>query len=242
MGHSGRLIRFVLAGLVVLVVVVATAGFVHSQTADTGKGPIHDSDVDLSFAEREAKYQADWNQFAKRLAAWMASFDPASVDVRSLEHHESLAMTDDSKPTLVVAVNAADRIVVGHATKLHPDGSNMFGTDVTFEVERTLKGTGGGSITVEQGSTFYPTSDWKGVLIVDRPGEPLMFPGHRYVLFLDEDPRFGITVQLFSGWYELKDGTVHALELNEFRGEVDGLRERDFVGMVEASVQRTSGR
>lgn len=242
MERRGRLLRLVLGSVAVVGLAVGTAGFVHSQTADDVKAPVHDPDLELSFAEREAKYQADWNQFTRRLAGWMAAFDPESVDLASLEHAESGALTDGSKPSLDEGVATADRIVVGRAKKLRPDGSNMFGTDVTFDVERTLKGKREDRITVQQRSSFYPKPDWKGVLIVDSPGEPLMFPGHRYVLLLVDDPRFGLYVQLYSGWYELKDGTVHALDMNEFRGEVDGLLERDFVAVVEASVRRAGGR
>ena len=180
MKHRGRLVRLVFAGVVLVVLATATAGYVQSQTGDAVKAPIHDPDVDLPFAERDAKYQADWNEFKQRLAAWMAAFDPESVDLQSLEHAENWALTDGSSQSLDEAVAAADRIVVGRAGKLRPDGSNMFGTAVTFDVERTFKGKRESPVTVDQGSTFYPTADWSGVLIVDSPGEPLMFPGHRY--------------------------------------------------------------
>ncbi len=100
----------------------ATAGFVRSQTTDTVKASIHDPDLDLAFAEREAKYQADWDGFTKRLAAWMAALDPAALDLASLEHSENWALTEGSQPSLDEAVAEADRIVVGRAKKLRPDG------------------------------------------------------------------------------------------------------------------------
>jgi len=231
----------VLAALVVGVVVTLSAvGAVYGQIGDS-KTPRRDPDLDLPFAEREAKYEAHWDGFTKRLAAWNASLDVASLDLGRLRHSELATYSDDSKPSLDEAVSAASRIIVGRVKELRPSVTDMIGTLVTLEVERTLKGESGGSITVLQSSTFYPTPDWKGVMILDAPGEPLMLPGNRYLLFLQEDPRFPPAVQRFSGYYELKGGTVHALELNAFRAEADGILESGFLARVDSAVRLPGG-
>lgn len=240
MGRRGRLLRLVLVGLVVVGLAVGTAGFVHSQTGDTVKAPVHDPDLDLPFAEREAKYQADWNEFVQRLEAWVASVDTANVNYEALRHAESLRHGMDPEESLDEAAAAAKWVVVVRVESIRLTA--MSGNTITLHVERTLKGPRRDRIEVLQGSGLYPEPDWETVIIVDDPGDPLLLPGHRYLLFLQEDRRFPPYVQSFSGWYELKDGTVHALEFNPFGSEVDGLLERDFVRLVEASVRRAGGR
>lgn len=235
--------RFVvLAALVVGVVLTLSAvGVGYGQLGDS-KTPRRDPDLGLPFAEREAKYAAEWDGFTKRLAAWTSSFDPASVDLTSLNRSELWAMTEESKPSLDESVAAADRIVVGQVKELRPDLTNMIGTIVTVDVEQTLKGESRRLIEIAQSSTFYPTPDWKGVMILDTLGEPLMMPGNRYLLFLQDVPDSNPVIQLFSGYYELKGGVVRALDLNAFKAEADGILESGFLAKVDSAVRVREGR
>jgi hypothetical protein len=193
--------------------------------AIAAKGPFQNPDAGLTDAQRDANYANGRADFEARYAQWVASLDVNTLDLSSLQHVELNVIGPPGQPSLQAAKSKADRIVVGHVTAIKP---TVNGTVVSVAVSRTLKGDQRSVIEVRQSSGLRPTSDWKGVVIADSPGEPLMLPGVRAELFLQASSDGMLRVQSVTGMYLLTASGVKALELNPFGSSVNGLPEDTF--------------
>jgi hypothetical protein len=234
------MLRGLPAGLVIAAVILAAVGSNGGITGITGgKHPVADPDAGLTVDERLARHTAERLEFEKRITAWFESFDPASVDLRSLEHHERLSSYDDPAKDLDEAVSIADAIIVGSVVEVRFDRD---GAVVTLDVDQALKGGPVmGTAVIRQASGVWPTPDWKGVFIVDAPNDPLLLPGERVVLLLNRisSPGADFEVQSVTGHYRIASQAIIALEANPFRSLVHGESESAFARELAQAIGRT---
>jgi hypothetical protein len=210
--------------------VLIAAGALAVSVAAGGKLVPTNPDAGLSDQERDARYSQARAEFEKRYEEWKAGLDLATVDLATLPRSELMIQSAAPEPTLSAAVQAADRIIVGSVQSLR--ATTSAGTLVTLRVEQTLKGSSASTLTIRQGSSIEPGADWNGMMIGDAPGDPLLLPATRVVLFLQDAPDGIPYVQAFSGIYYLEGGRVRALELNPFAPAIEGLPESDFIAQV----------
>lgn len=85
---------------------------------------------------------------------------------------------------------------------------------------------------LRQASGLRPTPDWKGVMIADSPGEPLLIPGTRVELFLQTATDGILEIQNVTGMYYLTGSGLRALELDPFAASVNGVSEAEFATMT----------
>ena len=130
------------------------------------------------------------------------------------------------QPSFEAALQAADRAIAGTVTSLR---ATTQGTLVTLDANRTLKGAEESSLTLRQGSGVQPGHDWKEMVVVDAPGDPLLLPGTHGMLLIEDEPGGVPYVQPLSGTYYLDTRGVRALPLNPFGETVNGLSEADLV-------------
>lgn len=199
--------------------------------AVSSSGRFGNPDAGLTDSQRNANYAAARASFDARYQQWIADLDVTKLDFSSLPHVELNVSVLPPQPTLIAAKSKADRIVVGTVTGLKPTTS---GTFVSLSVSRTIKGANGSTITLRQASGLRPTSDWKGVMIADSPGEPLLLPGTRVELFLQTATDGVLEIQSVTGFYYLSPSGVRALELNPFASSVNGLSESQFATATTA--------
>jgi hypothetical protein len=192
----------------------------------SAKGPFGNPDAGLSDAQRNAKYEAARAAFEARYAAWVQNLDVSTLDLSSLPHVALNVNVEPGQPTLSAAKQKSDVIVIATASGLQPTTS---GTIVTLSVERAIKGSVSQSISVLQASGLRPTQDWQHVVIADSPGEPLILPGTRLELFLENAGGGPYQIQSVTGMYYLESGYVRPLALNPFAPSLTGLTEGAFL-------------
>jgi hypothetical protein len=218
--------RWLMLGVTVGFLVALTMGV----AAGSGKGPTVNPDAGRTDAERQAIYETMRANYEAHYAQWVGSIDLAKIDLSTLPHVAMNVQVVSGQPTLAAAISQADRVVIGTATSLQPTAN---GTLVIVQVSRTLKGPQTQSVVIHQASGLRPTPDWRGVFIADSPAEPLLLPGGRVELLLQNSPNgsangsvsSALEIQSVSGMYYFTAGRARALELNPFAGEVDGLSE-----------------
>ena len=194
------------------------------------KGPFPNPDAGLSDSARNSVYASLRSAFDARYSAWVNSLDVSKIDLGVLPHHEMLVEVAPPEPSLASAKANADRIIVGKVGALKP---TLNGTLVTLTVERTLKGPASASITIRQTSGLRPSPDWASILIADSPGEPLLLPGNRVELLLQNTSDGVPVIQSVSGTYFLTSTGVRALQLNPFASAVNGLSEDALVAATQ---------
>jgi hypothetical protein len=164
--------------------------------------------------------------FYRDLNAWLVEFANSGIDIRTLPRSEMMVVyVSQGHPDLKTAVEAADVIVVGAAVGLEYLES---GSNVIFQVERLLKGD---AATHQETVRFWmtggprPGKDFslEGATLEYAISAPLLLPGDRAVLLLDDYPRVGFTVQDFTGLYLVKNGRIAPLQTNLFKSEVSAL-------------------
>jgi len=206
-----------------------------SPTPAATKAVPPDPDIGLSDAERNAKYEATWNEFQARRKEWIEGLDLAGLDLRSLPRYDNSGDSLPGESDLASAVSRAEVIVVGDVTDIKPTVSG--GTRTTLAVKHVLKGGDFSSLEMAQASTLEPTLDWKKTEISDVPAAPLLLPGDRAILFLVNSP-IGYVIPSPSGWYQVVGGIVNPGPLNPFASEIEGLSEAGFAERVSAAVKR----
>lgn len=197
------------------------------------KGPFTNPDAGLTDTQRDQNYASARTEFESRYAQWIASLDISKVDLTAVPHVEMNVVVLPGQPTLAAAKARADIIVVGTVAGLKPMVS---GTAVSVAVARTLKGQESSSITVRQASGFRPTPDWKGIMIADSPGEPLLLPGTRFELFLERSSDGSLEIQSVTGMYYFTPNGVKALGSSPFASSVDGQSEVQFQAVTGSTA------
>lgn len=222
--------------LVALALGVGVTSVVIATVAAAGWKQFSNPDAGLTDAERHAAISDARDAFHARYEAWLAEFVASGRDPSTLPQSEMMVSYPPPLEDLPTAVDQATLIVIGtsRAISFEP----MAGATVTFEVEQALKGPPGDSVRIQQGGGPMPGPDWSldtGTLGY-APGERLLLPGDRALLFLETAAGGTYHVQSFTGIYRLEDGAVAALDLNPFGAEVDGSTESDFVARIRDLV------
>lgn len=222
-----------LAGTAPLVGLVVLLAATQLAAALPGDAPPPNPDAGLTDQERHAKYTAGREQFEERLEAWRAAFDASTLDLSALPRADMLILYGSPPETIPAAAAAADVIVSGVVTAIQPGHG---GSHATFAVDRSAKGAVGETLTLVQGG-FAPTSDWKGVLIGDRPGAPTLLPGDRAILLLTWEPSSeGYMAEPSVGTYRIVDGIAKPLPESPFEAELKGLSESALLDLFRQHV------
>lgn len=173
----------------------------------------------------------------ERVSAWLDSPAAQALDVRSLPRANMLSLGVGGEQTLGAAVDKADVIAVGEVVEYK---FGRWGSSITLHVESTLKGKHASTLVVPLPGGPYPRDrEHKDVYLVEAENVPILLPGDRAMLFLDqsaEDGRFD--VQPSSGHYRLdKANKVRPLPSNPFAQAVDGMKLADFVRDIRPRVR-----
>lgn len=189
----------------------------------------------MSDAEREAVHQQGTSAFQQRLTSWVNSLNLQNLNLHALPHVSMTASAVAGQPSLADAAAKADLIVVGTVSLIHPRA--MSGTETTFTVDQTLKGTSVPTVTFNQSGTLVPTPDWNGTTILDGPDGSLLLPGDSAVLLLRSDGAGGYLIQSISGWYQVVDGLIQANGLSPWGKALDGQTESAFIQLIQAALK-----
>jgi hypothetical protein len=195
-----------------------------------------DNEAGLSDSQREALHKQGWSNFQHRYTAWVKSLKVDKVDLHSLPRHPLNTLALPGQPSLRDAVAKADVIVVGCVSAIRPRTS-LSGTNTTFSVEQTVKGSSISNVTFTQSGFLFPTADYSGAVILQSADGALLLPGERAVLLLQKSSSDGYVIQSVSGWYQVVNGVVRSNGFNRWGESVDGRTEGDFVQMLKAGIQ-----
>jgi hypothetical protein len=199
--------------------------------------PLPNPDEGLTDAEVMAKHERGAEEAEARVAGWLECLDFSKIDFRSLPIGFTTVGYLEGEPTLPAAVGRADLIVVVSVSDIRVPRFTGH-VQATLSVERTIKGAPVSTVALTQGG-ISPTVDWTGATLNEFENGPMLFPGDRAVLLLQQYDT-GYEIQSFSGWYRVADGKVEALRLNTFGAEVAGKTEQEFIEMLTAAVQETA--
>jgi hypothetical protein len=148
-----------------------------------------------------------------------------------------MVFVGEKQPNLESAVEDAEIIVVGTAAELE---YKEHSTVVVFQVESFLKGDSIDQQTLRiwMSGGPEPRRDFafESATLTYSVAAPLLLPGDRAVLLLQNHARIGLYVQDFSGHYLVKNGRITPLPGNEFRNELSGLTEGSFVTRLTSLV------
>jgi len=181
-------------------------------------------------SQRNQIYQTNWNDFETHYAAWLASLNVSRLNLHALQRSDSTAaFAPPQVASLTEAVQSATFVVKVRAMSLRPTTFN--GSYVTVSVDATYKGTTPSTIEIHQGGGLRPTRDWKQVLIVDSADAPLLLPGDRAYLFLQQMGS-ELIIQPFTGFYQLDRGNVSSLIGNPFRADLAKKTEAEMASAI----------
>ncbi len=221
---------------------LVVAGLISPETAPAApcvpskdKGDLCNPDAGLSDAEREARYAQLRSEGEQRYTAWLNGLDLTKLDLHSLPRGELNALYVPGQPSLREAVARADLIVVGSVTEFRPN--LLSGTQTTFSVDRTVKGSPVSIVTVTQAGGLEPTQDFTGVIIAEGGNGAMLLPGDRAVLLLEKDKEGTSYIQSVSGWYQVVGGLVQSNAGNTWGDSVNGQTEAAFVQQLQAALQ-----
>lgn len=213
---------------------------VGTHALSSGKGnPGPNPEAGMTDAQRIQYETTAFAQFETRRAAWFATFDFSALDYSKLDRSGIQAQIVPPLQSLDESVAAAKTIVIGSVKSIAPD---VQGAVLTFDVEQSLKGgLTPGPIRIGTGSGVQPGRDWKTVSIADMPGDPLLLPGQRVILFLTGPVRPGAEygVESVTGHYDITPAGIQALSLNPFGAAVSGQPEAVFVARIASSIAAT---
>jgi hypothetical protein len=226
--HRTSVVVSVVAALAVILIIVGS-------TAGGGKRLLANPDAGLTDEQRAAKHAEERTAFEARLAQWTKDLDVSKLNLASLPHAELMLQLSPPATSLTAAVARADRVVIGTVSSIRP---SMTGTMITLSVETSIKGNSPGTLEIRQSSTLRPTPDWKGVVIADSPGGPLLLPGTRAELLLMASPDGFLDVQESTGVYLFTSQGVKATGNNPFAASVDGKHEAALVSESRTAASK----
>lgn len=228
-------------------VALTLAGCDGQVVLEAGSAPVSESatpEPSAASDETEAEHEAAWDAQMKRYADWIASDFVQSLDLRELEQVSTLADPAGGYLSLAEAVDHADLAVLGtvEATKIVPHGVRT-----TFGVDRAAKSSASRMVTIHQWPTVWPRRDsvaqqrdYARADLTLNPEAPLLFPGDRAVLLLEEPSQHpeavapdAFHIQAYSGYLRSTGGRVQTVPDNRFH-DVDGLTEDELMDRIEA--------
>lgn len=180
----------------------------------------------------------------KKYTEWVNNFIASGQDPRSLPRSPSSALAAPPPPTLDLAVQAANTIVVGAINDVDfevvppddPSGHAFVRTKARVSIESTLKGDPVKEITILQFGGPEPGSDWESGRLLYLEAAPLLLKGDRALLFLKKDD-LGYYVQAWTGTYLLdKNDKLDALAGNPFEAAVEKKTLSEFTDEIRALV------
>ena len=197
-------------------------------------------DAKLSDAERDALYQRLRIEGDRLHREWLATIDIDALDLGSLPRVEMPALSLPGESSLSDAAARAHVIVAGKVSEVRP--TQGVAIDTVFTVEHAMKGTVGSTIAISQAGRLQPTQDGSSVEIVQAANAPLLIPGDRAVLFLQETESAGgasggYYIQSSSGWYQVVDGKIRASPVNTFAASVNAKTEAEFLDLLTVSLR-----
>lgn len=194
-------------------------------TASTVKpAPTPNPDDALRPAQRNVLYQGIEADVQHRYASWLASPAATGLDLRALPRRPMAGSYPPGQPDLASARQRADRIVLGTVSSV---GFRPNGTLLQVQVDRTVKGQAGPAVLVFTGGGLFPDADFVHASLSIAESAPLLLPGDRAVLLLQDTGRVdgALEVQPFTGEYVSTAGRVTALPGNPFAADVAGRTE-----------------
>ncbi len=192
--------------------------------------------ADMSDAQRAQAIQASRSEFEAHYQSWLASLDLSKVPYRSLQHRDELGLYDPPAPTLADATARADVIVLGTVRSIRPTAFD--GSYSTLDIKQAIKGSPVTTLIVHQGGGLRPTPDWKGMFIADAPDAPLLLPGDRVVVFLQQRGEGNVDIQAFSGLYHVESGSTVSAKGNPFATQIDGKSESGLISAIQGALAR----
>ena len=184
------------------------------------------------------------SEFNARYVEWINDYLASDQDVRELRRARSNALGDPPLPTLGLAVDSADAIVLGTVTDVafevvppdDPSGFAFVQSTARVAIDETFKGGVAKEIEINQYGGPEPNSDWKTGHLLYTEAAPLLLDGDKVLLFLDKD-EFGYLVQSWTGTYLIdSDGKLDAVFGNPFEASAEADSVTQFSTAIEASV------
>ncbi|HSP53995.1 MAG TPA: hypothetical protein VLS25_00275 [Dehalococcoidia bacterium] len=227
---------------VVSLMLLVTSGLVFGATALTSFGVnggdksdqfANHPDAGLSDIARQEQYGAARNEFEGRYLQWLSEFLASGTDPWPLPRVEIQDRFVEGAQSLQAAAIRADVIGIGvvEAVRFEP-----YGARTQFRLTDALKGNSG-TYTIAQTGGPFPNHDWESGQLQIAPNDPLMRPGTRALLFLQRDTGPDVYhVQSYTGHYEITDGRVRALPLNDFAEAIDGKSETEALDLTSQAL------
>lgn len=189
-----------------------------------------------------------------KLQSWYDNLDTSKLgDLHQLQRTESIADFAAARAqSLQQAVANADAVVTVTVTGIHSQlavfdpGPSLTVTYVTAHVEDKLKGSVPSTIIFRQNGGLVPSPDWSAVEIEDVDTEPILLPGDRAILLLNNDSVAASSTTYHAGQYLIEPWTgeyrldasdsVVPVPLNPFKATVAGEPEAALRTAIKAAT------
>jgi hypothetical protein len=181
-----------------------------------------------------ADHEKKWNAYLEKYESWLADVNSQNLDFRSVERVRLEGMFEAPHGSLREAAKHASLIVL--ATVDRVEFAPSLTAKVHLRVEKTLKGVATPELVViQQGGPQPHDQDWQGIVLAESDVAPLLLPGDRALLFLDQDGG-QYYVQAHTGELRIANDHVTALKTHPARASLDGKTVSEATELVLAGL------
>lgn len=227
-------------GWIGVLILIAFCSSVGVQIVDAVIGPQSESpsdpDAGLSDEERMANHANARAEFDQKYREWIANLDVSALDLRALPRGEYMASYGPPFATLTETAMASSLIAI---VRVNDVTALEHGMRSTLTVERVLKGEAANTIVYRQGASFEPTPDWMPAIAESAGYIPMLFPGDRVLMFLNEtEPGLFDVAGGATAIYLLEGSRVTPLERNPFASQFAGKTESEAIAIIQVEIDK----